>query len=224
MVEGADEGAHNLLPVGPAENMGVGGDVGAVPGMAVIVDDGAGVMKEAGGKEEIPHAVIEMMRFLPLVEHGKSHGGDVGGMEIVFQRKGVEVVLHRGNEHVLFPVPFLIVNGVIVVEEEAFPKAAAGDGEVRGTGFPHDFLYHQGTGNDNVRPLFRKSGDFLPFFIGLSADGFHQGKEVFHRKVVVMEFRQGIGGRALVHLGQVADRTAYADDFHGLLGEPGDFR
>lgn len=44
MMESADEGAHDLFSVGPAEYVGIGGDVSAMPGMAVVVDDGAGIM------------------------------------------------------------------------------------------------------------------------------------------------------------------------------------
>ena len=162
-----------------------------------------------------------MMHFFPLVKHGKGHGCHVGCVEIIFQGKGIEIVLYGGNEHVLLPAAFPVVNGIIVVEEKAFPETAAGNGEVGGFRFSHDFLYHQGTGNNDVCPFFGQSGNFLPFLKGLAADGFHQGEKVFYRKVVVVELGQGIGGGPLVYLGQIADRTAYADDFHGLFGEPG---
>lgn len=58
MVEGADKGAHDLLSMGPAENVGVSGDVGTVPGMAVVIDNGAGVMEKAGSIEKVSHAIV----------------------------------------------------------------------------------------------------------------------------------------------------------------------
>ena len=52
VMEGADKGTHDLLSMGPAENVGVSGDVGTVPGMAVVIDNGAGVMEKAGSIEK----------------------------------------------------------------------------------------------------------------------------------------------------------------------------
>ena len=44
--------------MGPAENVGVSGDVGTVSGMAVVIDNGAGVMEKAGSIEKVSHAVV----------------------------------------------------------------------------------------------------------------------------------------------------------------------
>lgn len=62
-MKGADQGAHKLFPVGPAENVGIGGDVGTVTGMTVVIDDGACVMEKAGGCQYTAHSVVETVRL-----------------------------------------------------------------------------------------------------------------------------------------------------------------
>ncbi len=223
VVEGADEGAHDLFAVGPAEDVGVGGHVGTVAGVAVVVDQISYVVEEGGGGEDVAHAAVQAMDFLPLVEEGEGHGGDVVGVEGVLHGQGVQVVLDGALEHVFFPVAVVVVEGVVVVEEESFSEAAAGNGEVGGFGFADDFLYHQGAGDDDVSPFTGEAADFLAFFVGFAGDHADFFEKVFHREMVVVKFRQGVVHGALVDFRQVAHGAADADDFHGDGGEPVDF-
>ena len=110
------------------------------------------------------------------------------------------------------------------MEEQSLPESAAGNGEIGGFCFPHDFLDHQGTGDNDICPLGGKTGNLLPLLIALGTDGFHHGKEIFYREIIIVELRQGIGRGPLVHFRQVSDRTADTDDFHRFLGKPWDFR
>ncbi len=188
VVEGADEGAHDLFAVGPAEDVGVGGHVGAVAGVAVVVDEISYVMEEGSGGEDVSHAVIETMDFLPLVKEGEGHGGDVAGVEGVLHGEGIEVVFDGAKEHVFFAVAVAVVDGVVVVEEESFAKAAAGDGEVGGFGFADDFLDDQGAGDDDVGAFAGEAADFLAFFVGFAGDHADFFEEVFYGEMVVVQF------------------------------------
>ena len=78
--------------------------------------------------------------MLPLIEHGKGKGSDITGMECVLPGNRMEIILDRIDQHMLALIPVLVINRIIVMEEEPFTKAAAGDRKIRRLGFPDDFL------------------------------------------------------------------------------------
>ena len=161
VVESGYEGAHDLFLVGEAENMGIGDHVGTVPGMAVVVDEAAYIMKKAGGGEERAIPFGQAMEALPVIEEIERHGCDIPGVGGIIKREGFPVILNGGEEHLVLPVLAGSVDGIVVMKEKPFPDAAARDGEALCAGETHQFGHDKGSGNDDVGPLRGKAGDAL---------------------------------------------------------------
>lgn len=117
MVKSADQSAHHLFAVCPAEDMRIRCHVAAVAGVAVVIDQISYVMQAGCRGENITHARVELVDLLPLIEHGECGRGDILGVEIIGYRKGIEIILHRAAEHVVLLVSVFVIDGIIVVEE-----------------------------------------------------------------------------------------------------------
>ena len=117
MVKSANQSAHHLFAVCPAEDMRIRCHVAAVAGVAVVIDQISYVMQAGCRGENITHARVELVDLLPLIEHGECGRGDILGVEIIGYWKGIEIILHRAAEHVVLLFSVFVVDGIIVVEE-----------------------------------------------------------------------------------------------------------
>ena len=223
MVESTEERAHDLFLLGPAENVCIGRNVCAVACMVVIVDHGTRIMKEACSHQECTHTGAESVDMLPLIEHGKGKGSDITGMECVLPGNRMEIILDRIDQHMLALIPVLVINRIIVMEEEPFTKAAAGDRKIRRLGFPDDFLNSQGACNDDISALGRKAADALALFEGLGGNILYHFKKIFGRQVVIMQFWKRIPCASLVDFRKVSDSSSDSYDWKRRVREPGDF-
>lgn len=222
VMEGRDQRADELFLVGQAEEMGVGDHVGAVAGVAVVVDKAAHVVQETGGNEEEPIPFGEAVEGLPVIKEIDRHGGDVAGMRQVVEGKGLPVIADRSEQHVVLPVFIFSVDRVVVMEKETFPDAAAGNGKVFRLCEAHELCHDERARDDDVCPLGGEAGDAFPFGEVFPADLIDEREKALGGKLVIVQLRQGILDTALVDFRQVAHGAADADHGNGLLGEPRD--
>ena len=184
-VASGGERADALLAMREAEEMGVHNHVAAVTRVAVVIDEHADVVENAGRQEKLAVARRKTVETAPAVEKGERHRCHIGDVGFVVGRQGVVIIFRGSAEHIFDGQRAVLF--LVIIEEKTFANAAAGDGQSLGRGHLRDGGNDERARDDDVRALGREAGDAFSFGERLFAKFVGHRVEIGGRQAIIVE-------------------------------------
>lgn len=191
-----------------AEDLSILDHIGAVAGMAVEVDGDTDIVQQGSRLQQLSVIFIQFVQILPGVEHGQRQFGDVFAVGSVRRVKGHDVLSAalqdvRGDQRQIFRLG-------IIVEEQAFAQAAAGNGQLFTAGGFQQAVDYTRTSQNNISTVAAESSYFTALFQSGAAQLAENIMERLSGEFIVMDLGGGVFAAFLLHLTQGTRRTAYA--------------